>query len=387
MATEMDPELYKLRHSMAHVLAQSVVALRPQASLGIGPPIDTGFYYDFHLSEPLTPEDFSLIEKGMKKIIKEGQEFLCEEVAGDEAVNRLERDKQNLKIELCKEFSAAGEKITFYKNGPFEDLCEGPHVESTKDLKGVAFKVDSLAGAYWRGDEKREMMQRVYCLCFATKDDLKGYQEKRRLAMERDHRKLNKDLEYFHISDEVGQGLPLWKPNGAVIRSELQKFISAQLFKQGYKQVFTPAIGKLDLYRTSGHFPYYQESQYPPVILREQLEKMAAEGCSCADLSNRLREGELEGYLLKPMNWPCSTSTTPISTISFSLAERPVVSKSITAKRTSDTGNKATGPNSSVDKEIPFREAFSSPVWGGVIKNLLYQNHLGIEENLQDGRT
>ncbi|MGL5098230.1 MAG: threonine--tRNA ligase, partial [Planctomycetia bacterium] len=191
--------------------------------------------------------------------------------------------------------------------GPFEDLCEGPHVESTRRIKHNVFKLDRIAGAYWLGDETQPMLSRIYGLAFRSKEELVDYVEKRKQAMERDHRVLGRKLQLFHIDEDVGQGLILWTPNGAVIRTELQKFITEELLKQGYSSVFTPHIGKLDLYRTSGHFPYYAESQYPPIVPRDVMEELVAQGCTCGELANRVAAvgpDAIDGYLLKPMNCP-----------------------------------------------------------------------------------
>jgi threonyl-tRNA synthetase len=195
-----------------------------------------------------------------------------------------------------------GEAISFYRNGEFLDLCAGSHVGYTKKIK--AFKLLSVAGAYHRGDEKNKQLQRIYGTAFPTRDELTEYLERLEEAKKRDHRNLGRDLKLFHIDEMVGQGLVLWKPNGAIIRQKLETFITEELTKQGYSQVYTPHVGKLDLFRASGHFPYYQDSQYPPIIRRECLEELANEGCSCSELSNKVDEGEIDGYLLKPMNCP-----------------------------------------------------------------------------------
>ena len=301
MKEQMTP-LEEIRHSSAHVLATAVLRLFPEAQLDIGPPTDTGFYYDFDLDHKFTAEDLEKIEAEMKKVIKENQRFERVEVPREEAVQMIKNFGQaTYKLGRLDDI-AEGDTISFYKNGEFFDLCAGTHVNYTKKIK--AFKLLNIAGAYHRGDENNKQLQRIYGTAFATKDELAAYLEQLEEARKRDHRRLGKDMGLFHIDENVGQGLILWKPNGAVVRQELQNFISEQLDKQGYTQVFTPHIGKLDLYRTSGHFPYYQDSQYPPVIERDSLFEMAYEGCSCSDLSNRLEKGEIDGYLLKPMNCP-----------------------------------------------------------------------------------
>ena len=298
---EMTP-LEELRHSSAHVLATAVLRLFPEAKLDIGPPTETGFYYDFDLEHKFTSEDLEAIETEMKKVAKENQKFERMETDREEAKRLIaEIGQGEYKLGRLEDIPE-GEAISFYRNGEFLDLCAGTHVGYTKKIK--AFKLLSIAGAYHRGDEKNKQLQRIYGTVFPTRDELNEYLERLEEAKKRDHRNLGRDLGLFHIDDMVGQGLVLWKPNGAIVRQELEKFISEELAKQGYSQVYTPHIGKLDLFRTSGHFPYYQDSQYPPVIRRECLDELADEGCSCSELSNKLEEGEIDGYLLKPMNCP-----------------------------------------------------------------------------------
>ena len=263
--TDINSDLYKIRHSLAHVLAQAVLEIRPNAKLGFGPPIDSGFYYDFDLTEPLSPEDLPMLEKRMRQIIKKGQVFEREELGHDEMVERLDKDNQGYKIEQVEDLSAQNEILSLYRNGPFWDLCEGPHVDSTRDIPKNCFSLDSLAGAYWKGSEENNMMQRVYGLAFETGDELKEFKEKRQLAMERDHRKLNSKQHYYAISEEVGKGLPLWLPNGTVIREELEKLAKEKEFLAGYKRVSTPHITREELFHTSGHLPFYEDSMFPPM--------------------------------------------------------------------------------------------------------------------------
>ena len=296
----MNP-LEELRHSTAHVLATAVLRLWPDALLDIGPPTDAGFYYDFDLSHRFSDEDFAKIEAEMKKVVKENQPFTRKEVSRAEAKAFFEGKKQSYKIGRLGDIPE-GEAISFYTNGEFTDLCAGTHVKSTGEIK--AFKLLRLAGAYHRGDEKNKMLQRIYGTAFPSKEELEASLKAQEEALQRDHRKLGKELDLFLIDDEVGQGLVMWTPNGAIVRHEMQKFLLEELGKRGYEQVFTPHIGRLGLYRTSGHFPYYQESQYPPLVDRETMDKLAKEGCSCAELSNKITKGEIEGYLLKPMNCP-----------------------------------------------------------------------------------
>lgn len=293
--------LQELRHSCAHVMAAAVLRLYPDAKLDIGPPTDNGFYYDFDLGHSFTPEDLEAIEGEMKKIIKENQRFERIEVSREEAQLFFKERGQPYKLERLADIPQ-GEPITYYSNGDFTDLCAGTHVKYTKQIK--AFRLLSIAGAYYRGDENNKQMQRIYGTAFPSKEELETYLLQLEEAKQRDHRKLGKDLQLFHIDPDVGQGLILWTPKGAIIRQMLQDFISEELRKQGYQQVFTPNIAKLDLFKISGHFPYYQDSQFPPVIHREFLDTMATEGCSCSELSNRMQEGSVDGYLLKPMNCP-----------------------------------------------------------------------------------
>ena len=293
--------LEELRHSTAHVLATAVLRLWPDALLDIGPPTDAGFYYDFDMAHRLSDEDFPKIEAEMKKVVKEKQSFIRKEVSRAEAKAFFEEKKQSYKVGRLADIPET-EAISFYSNGEFTDLCAGTHLKNTGEI--TAFKLLRLAGAYHRGDEKNKMLQRIYGTAFGSKEELDGSLKVAEEALTRDHRKLGKELDLFLIDDEVGQGLVMWTPNGAIVRHEMQKFLLEELAKRGYQQVFTPHIGRLSLYRTSGHFPYYQESQYPPLVDRETMDKLAKEGCSCAELSNRIEKGEIEGYLLKPMNCP-----------------------------------------------------------------------------------
>ena len=277
---DINSDLYKIRHSLAHVLAQAVLEIRPQAKLGFGPPIDTGFYYDFDLKDPLSPEDLPILEKRMRQIIKKGQVFEREELDHADMVKRLKKDNQGYKIEHVEDLSSKNETLSLFRNGPFWDLCEGPHVGSTCDIPKNCFSLDSLAGAYWKGSEKNNMMQRVYGLAFESGDELKEFKEKRRMAMELDHRKLNSKLNYFAINEEVGKGLPLWLPNGTVIREELEKLAKEKEFIGGYKRVSTPHITREELFHTSGHLPFYEDSMFPPMEMNG------------------------EKFFLKPMNCP-----------------------------------------------------------------------------------
>jgi threonyl-tRNA synthetase len=321
--------LEELRHSASHILATAILRIFPDAKLDIGPPTDTGFYYDIDLDHKLTADDLVKLEAEMKKVADENQRFDRKEVSREEAVSIItSRGQERYKLGRLADIPE-GEKISFYQNGEFMDLCAGTHVRYSSKLK--AFKLLSIAGAYHRGDEKNKQLQRIYGTAFPTKEELAQHLERTEQAKARDHRKLGKELKLFHIDEDVGQGLILWTPNGSIIRQELQDFIGGELRKQGYSQVFTPHIGKLELYKTSGHFPYYKESQFSPVFENESLAKALSEGCSCAEAYARLdgvsaqlaaqinaRTGKetitpdrvmpddklLNGFMLKPMNCP-----------------------------------------------------------------------------------
>ena len=288
---EKSDEIYRIRHSLAHVMAQAVLELRPGSTLGFGPPIDDGFYYDFLLSEPLSEDDFPQIERLMKKIIKKDQKFYREELTVEEAFTRLkemdEPYKEAYATELVEKNSL--ESLTFFRNGSFLDMCEGPHVGSTKKIPRDAFKIRSIAGAYWRGDSKNVMMTRIYAWAFEDKQQLDLKVEAFRQAQLRDHKKLGRELKIFHIDNDIGRGLPLWLPNGTVIRDELEKLARELEFEANYQRVATPHIAKSQLYHETGHLPYYADGMYPPMELIENRE-----------------DGEVvkESYMLRSMNCP-----------------------------------------------------------------------------------
>lgn len=294
--------LETLRHSCSHVLATAILRLYPETQLDIGPPTENGFYYDIDCEKKLDASDLEAIEAEMKKVIKENQKFTRIDVTRAEAIDKIKSQGQNrYKIGRLEDIPE-GEAISFFQNGEFVDLCAGPHVNYTKKIK--AFKLLSIAGAYHRGDENNPQLQRIYGTAFPSAQELEDYLEKLEQAKARDHRKLGKELKLFHIDDSVGSGMILWTGRGSIIRNELQNFIIDELIKSGYEQVFTPHIGKLGLYRTSGHFPYYKESQFPPVVEPGTIEALATNGNSCAELSKQLDDGSIDGYLLKPMNCP-----------------------------------------------------------------------------------
>ena len=292
--------IHILRHSAAHLLAQAVTAIYPNAKPTIGPAIDRGFYYDFADLEDFGESELKAVQKKMHEIAR--RNLTVERVeCTDSELNDL-FSSNPYKIEIINDKLEDGDSSTIYRQGEWYDLCLGPHVHSTAKLMHV--RLTSVSSAFWRGDQSREQLTRIYGIVEPTKDALKATMSAIEEAKKRDHRKLGKDLQLFHVDEDVGQGLILWTPRGAIVRSCLQEFISEHLTRQGYHQVFTPHIGKLDLYRTSGHFPYYQDSQYPPLVEKDMMARLANEGCSCGELSNMMAAGDIEGYMLKPMNCP-----------------------------------------------------------------------------------
>jgi len=272
-----DSQLYKVRHSAAHVMAQAVMEMFPpgEARIAIGPPIENGFYYDFELPRSLTPEDLEVIENRMREIIKANQPFVREEVSAEQA--RAEFADQPYKIELIDGLEKGGfdeygnplkEKpvISFYRDGTFVDLCRGPHVESTGKINPTAIKLMSVAGAYWRGDEKNTMLQRIYGTAWESPDDLKGYLERLEEAKKRDHRKLGKELGLFLFSDDIGPGLPLFTPKGEILRYEMENYVRDVQTRYGYQHVWTGHMVKEDLYKRSGHYDNYSEVMFPPMV-------------------------------------------------------------------------------------------------------------------------
>ena len=295
-----DAGMYILRHSAAHLLAQAISELYPEAKPTIGPPIDRGFYYDFADLQDFGADELKKVQKKMHELARKNLPILRIEHSEAELSEMFANNPY--KIEIIKERIDEGAGSTIYSQGDWFDLCKGPHVHSTAKLMHV--RLTSVSSAFWRGDQNRDKLTRIYGLVEPTKDALKAKMAAIEEAKKRDHRKLGKDLQLFHVDEDVGQGLILWTPRGATIRTSLQNFISEHLTRQGYQQVYTPHIGKLDLYRTSGHFPYYQDSQYPPLVEKEMMSRLAKEGCSCGELSNMMASGDIEGYMLKPMNCP-----------------------------------------------------------------------------------
>jgi len=279
--TDKDPQaLDVLRHSSAHVLATAVRQIFPHAKIGFGPPIEDGFYYDFEVPTPFTPEDLDKIEARMKEVAAADYPFVREEVSRAEAKTRFKEDP--LKLERIDDLGE-NETISVYTDGPFVDLCRGPHVPSTSRIKH--FKLLHAAGAYWRGDERRQMLQRIYGTAWFSKDDLEGYLHRLEEAKKRDHRVIGKQLDLFSVQEDVGPGLIFWHPKGAMINFQLRRFIEDVILERGYELVYTPHVTREQLFLRSGHLPLYAENQFPAMG--------AGEG-----------ESEDVRYRVKPMNCP-----------------------------------------------------------------------------------
>jgi|TARA_B100000519_G_scaffold35450_1_gene25270 threonyl-tRNA synthetase len=268
-----------MRHSAAHVMARAIMRLFDGVQLAFGPTIDNGFYYDFDLEHSLSEEDFDAIEAEMKKIIKAAEPFERIEQTRNEALELCEGLAQEYKVEHIQEGLTEHEQLSFYRQGEFVDLCRGPHVPNAGAIG--AYKLLSVAGAYWKGDSDRKQLQRIYATAFFEKQDLEDHLNRIEEAKKRDHRTIGKQLDLFTINPMVGSGLVLWQPKGAQIRATLEGFVRDELQKRGYQPVYTPNIGKVELYETSGHYPYYKESLFPPMELEDG-----------------------DQYLLKPMNCP-----------------------------------------------------------------------------------
>lgn len=350
--------LFLMRHSAAHVMAEAIQdVIGKDVLLAYGPPTDTGFFYDMHLPEgkKLSSDHFEAINRRIAEIIKEDRPFTRYEQPADQALARLKSEGNKYKVDNAERAMGVPSSVyrgpraapvespgtsvreaaalSFYATGEpgknWEDLCRGPHVPSTGRIGAAC--VLSLASSYWHGDETSDRLTRVYGTAFATPADLDAYLKQREEAVKRDHRVIGRSLRLFHIDEAVGQGLILWTPKGSIVRKELQSFIAAELKKQGYTEVFTPHIGSLDLYKTSGHFPYYKDSQFAPIVERQALERLCEQGCSCAELMARIegvserlasginqRSGSqaiapdrvipddrlVEGFMLRPMNCP-----------------------------------------------------------------------------------
>lgn len=280
---EKDPnnKLYQIRHSLAHILAMAVLEQDKKAKLAIGPAIETGFYYDFELSKPLSTDDLPKLEKRMKELVKEGLSFTGKEVSTDEAKELFKNSPY--KLDLTEEFTNEGKTLTAYSSGDFTDLCAGGHVENTKEIDPDSFTLDKVAGAYWRGDEKNTMLTRIYGLAFETKEDLEKHRTLREEAEKRDHRKLGKELDLFIFSDLVGPGLPLFTPRGTLLRDLLDSYLWELREKRGYERVDIPHITKKELYETSGHWDKFGDELF------------------------HVQSREGHKFVLKPMNCPHHT--------------------------------------------------------------------------------
>ena len=267
-------QLETIRHSTSHIMAEAVQALFPDVKFGIGPAIENGFYYDFDIKE-LTTEDLPKIEKKMRELVSKGLTFTKENIS-KEAARELFKN-QPYKLELIEELKDG--EITIYRSGNFVDLCAGPHVQSTKEIRYDAFKLDKIAGAYWRGSEKNPMLQRIYGLAFATKKELEDFIVYQEEIKKRDHRKIGKDLDLFVFSDLIGKGLPIFTEKGSVIRRVLERFVVDEEIKRGYKHIYTPELANIDLYKTSGHYPYYKETMYP--LMKVDDEELMLRPMTC----------------------------------------------------------------------------------------------------------
>ena len=282
LRTSESESLQKIRHTASHIMAMAVQKLFPKAQVTIGPWTETGFYYDFDNPEPFTDKDLKKIRKEMIKIINRKLPVIREEVSREEAKTRIEAQNEPYKLEILDSIE---EPITIYHLGEqWWDLCAGPHVESTADIDPKAIALESVAGAYWRGDETKAQLQRIYGTAWETPEQLEEYKRRKEEALKRDHRKLGKELGLFIFSDAVGSGLPLWTPKGTILRSQLEDYLKGEQTKRGYLPVVTPHLAKVDLFKISGHYPYYKEDMFP--LMADEDE-----------------EGD-RGFVLKPMNCP-----------------------------------------------------------------------------------
>lgn len=338
LLTDRDAEaLAVMRHSCAHIMARAVMRLYPNVGLAFGPTLSNGFYYDFDMEDTISEEDFPKIEAEMKKIIQEAESFERFELPKEEAVELCEELKQELKVEHIGDGLAEHDTVSFYRQGEFVDLCRGPHIPNAGKIK--AFKLLSVAGSYWKGNADNKQLQRLYGTAYFNKKDLKAYLAQVEEAKKRDHRVLGKKLGLFNISTVVGSGLCLWLPKGATIRTVLEDFIKKELLNRGYSPVYSPHIGRVEMYETSGHFPYYRDSQFAPIFGHEAgalvdswIARLKEDNLSAEDESKLLEAAKVLGckldgyqaslaveekiavlrawethqerYLLKPMNCP-----------------------------------------------------------------------------------
>jgi len=295
-----DNPLQTIRHSTSHLMAAAVLDLFPTTKFGIGPTIENGFYYDFELEQNLNPQDLKEIEKRMKQLVKKDLQFEKKEISLTEAINLFKKLKQPYKIDLLKDLKNFGatkksletnlplmekkDLVTIYKLGNFIDLCRGPHLKSTREIK--TFKLEKLAGAYWRGDEKNKMLQRIYGIAFQTEKEMENFLNLRKEAEKRDHRKIGQELNLFQLNDDVGPGLILWHPKGAVLKRIVENYILDEYTNHGYKLVSTPHLAKLNLWKVSGHDSFYRENMFPVMHMAETNKE------------------EKDDYQVKPMNCP-----------------------------------------------------------------------------------
>ncbi|MCK5510833.1 threonine--tRNA ligase [Candidatus Parcubacteria bacterium] len=291
-----DKNLKILRHSLSHVMAMAIKELRPNVKFAIGPAIENGFYYDFDFGDDkMGEEDLKKIEKKMNFLIKQNFKFERSELGIDKAIDKEKKNKQDYKIELLEDLKKDGnESVSYYKIGNFEDLCAGPHIESAKEIKKGSFIINKLAGAYWKGSENNKMLTRIYGVAFNTRDKLEEYKKNMKEAEKRDHRKLGKELDLFHIDEKVGLGLPLWHPKGAMLWRLIEDYWYREHLKGGYNLVRSPHIGNRALWETSGHWGFFNDSMYPPIEIGQTLEEKQK--------GSKVKESE--EYLLKPMNCP-----------------------------------------------------------------------------------
>jgi len=303
--TSASADLEKMRHSCAHVLAQAVLQMFPEAKLGFGPAIENGFYYDFELPRTLIPEDLPLIEKKMKHIVKQNQKFEQYDLPMEKAIKFLKDINQDYKVEAVADLEKEGiDTVSFFENkdqkgeGTFVDMCEGPHLERTTKLK--AFKLTHIAGAYWKGDEKNTMLQRIYGVCFEDQKALDAYLKKMEEAKKRDHRRLGVDLGLFTFDDEVGPGLPLWLPNGAYVRHKVMEFAFNSYLENGYEPVCSPHIANAKLWSHSGHLDFYGDSMYGSLTIDEEEYRLKPMNCP---FHVKMYNNTVRSYRELPFRW------------------------------------------------------------------------------------
>ncbi|MCU0721909.1 MAG: TGS domain-containing protein, partial [Pirellula sp.] len=315
LLTDRDPEsLGVLRHSCAHVMARAIMRLYPDVSLAFGPTINNGFYYDFDLPHKLNEGDFAAIEAEMAKIVEKAEPFEQFSLDRDGAVKLCSDMKQSLKVEHIQTGLASHDNLGFYRQGEFVDLCRGPHIPDAGRIK--AFKVMSVAGSHWKGDTSGKQLQRVYGTAWFSPKDQQAYLDQLEEAKKRDHRVIGKKLGLFQISAEVGQGMCLWLPKGARVRGLLEEFLRKEMLKRGYEPVYSPHLGRVELYETSGHFPYYRDSQFPPLFVHDAgalvdawiRQLQVTDGLSALQETAFLQAAEVLGCELKGYN-----STLPVA--------------------------------------------------------------------------